>query len=525
MPVSPATSRQRPTPGLPRLPRWAIVSFAVPLLLYVATLAPTVYNLDSAEFTTAAYTGGLVRATGYPLYLLVGRAWSRLPVGDPGYRMNLLSAVCGALTLALAARLLRRLGVGGWAAFGALGLLATSRFFWGLSLIAEVYTPHTFLMAGVLLLLVQWGERPTAGRLGLATLAVGLAAAHHMATVLFAPGCLWYVLRTAPRQALRPAALAAAAAGLVAGLSLYLYLPWVAAGGPAFSYVGRYDATGTFRPHDLTTAAGLWWLVSGRAFAAQMGAYDLPGLVRETGHFLAELWRSFVAVGLGPGVVGAAVLWRRRRVLGEALLLMFAGCAGFYVAYAVGDKDTMFLPAYLLWALWLGVGYQWLLDWVRRQPATPYLASERTGVWVLRSVMVGAVLFALTWNGPLVDLSGDNSARLRGELALEVAAPGALVVGWWNTVPVIEYLQLVEGRRPDLQPLNRFLISLPDLRRLVADSVDRRPVYFDEPAGDDFPGFGSDRLGPLYRLRRTPLPPRPDGDGLEAGPPLRGRGR
>ena len=42
----------------------SLLAFLAPLFLYLATMAPTLYNLDSAEFTTAAYSGGLVRATG-----------------------------------------------------------------------------------------------------------------------------------------------------------------------------------------------------------------------------------------------------------------------------------------------------------------------------------------------------------------------------------------------------------------------------------------------------------------------------
>ena len=118
--------------------RRTLVAFGLPILLYVVTLAPTIYNLDSAELTTAAATAGLTRATGSPLYLLLGHLWSWLPVGDVGYRMNLLSATCGALTVALAERILRRLRVGPWASFGALGLLACTTYFWALSLIAEV---------------------------------------------------------------------------------------------------------------------------------------------------------------------------------------------------------------------------------------------------------------------------------------------------------------------------------------------------------------------------------------------------
>ncbi len=56
-------------------------AFFIPFLVYLRTLAPTIYNLDSAELTTAAFTGGLMRATGYPLYLSIGYLWSRLAAG------------------------------------------------------------------------------------------------------------------------------------------------------------------------------------------------------------------------------------------------------------------------------------------------------------------------------------------------------------------------------------------------------------------------------------------------------------
>src|SRR5690242_11534123 len=83
-----------------------IAAFIFPFTLYLLTLAPTIYNLDSAELTTAAATGGITRATGYPLYLLLGRLWSHIPIGDIGYRMNMFSAINGALTVALAERIL-----------------------------------------------------------------------------------------------------------------------------------------------------------------------------------------------------------------------------------------------------------------------------------------------------------------------------------------------------------------------------------------------------------------------------------
>ena len=476
------------------------IAFAATLAVFLATMAPTIYALDSAELTTAAYTGGLVRATGYPTYLLIGRVWSRLPVGEVGWRMNLMSAVFGALTVVLIMRVLRRLGVGPIASLGAVGLFAVSRYFWGLSLIAEVYTLHTAFTAAILLSLLRWQERPDPRRLALATFLTGLGFGNHVATVLLAPGLVWFVLRSVGPRSLLWRPLLAAAAGLIAGLSVYLYLPLVYLSHPAFNYVGHFDGTGSFVAVDLTTARGMWWLVSGRAFAGQMLAYTPAELVEEAGRFLADLWATFVAVGIGPGLLGAAVLWQRDRRIGVALPLIFAATVAFYIDYRVVDKSTMFLPAYLVWTVWLGVGYQWLLDWIAEARKGPTRDTGSLPRQLVAAAMIAAVGFGLLWNGPRVDLSDDWSARERGEAAIAAIDPGGLLVGWWATVPLVEYLQMVEGRRRDIDVINRFLISAGDLDQLLRLEVGRRPVYLDEPPGDGFPWLAGVATGPLVRL-------------------------
>jgi hypothetical protein len=499
------------TRGLAWLDGRAGLAFGLPLALFVLTLAPTVYNLDSAELTTAAATGGLVRATGYPLYLLLGQMWSRLPVGDVGYRLNLLSAFCGALTLLLADRVLRRLGVGGAAAFCALGLLAASPFFWGLSLVAEVYTLHSALMAALVLALLRWAERPTPGRLAAVAALAGLGLAHHLAMTLLLPAAALYVLASAARQALKPRALAAAALGGLLGLSPYLTLPLRYLAQPAFNYAGVYNAALEFVPVDMLTWEGLTWLVTGRAFAGQMWDYRGAELWTEVRNFLVLLGQAFFAVGIGPGLLGMVVLARRHGRQGGLLLGMFGLNAAFYIGYRVVDKATMYLPAYLVWALWVGVGCQALLDWVAR--STPEAARRQR--LALGALMVSTVALAVGWNWRLVDLSADWSARQRGEAVLRELAPNALLFGWWDTVPVIQYLQLVEGQRPDVLAVNRFLISPEDMRRAIEREVMLRPVYMDRTASQLDLEVQLERAGPVYRLapQAPPGTAAPNGDG------------
>ncbi|NUM47106.1 MAG: DUF2723 domain-containing protein [Anaerolineales bacterium] len=471
------------------------LAFSVPFFLYTITLAPTIYNLDSAELTTATVTGGLMRATGYPLYMFLGRFWALLPIGDVGFRMNLFSAFNGALTLLFVERILNHLKIGHFATLSALGLLAVAPFFWSLSLVAEVYTLHTALMGLLILLLLEWGDHPLPETLGVITLLLGLSLGHHLATTLLIPGAVWYVLVTHPRVALTPRGVLLSLAGGLVGLSIYLYLPLRYLSAPTFNYAGTYDATGMFNPVNLLTPTGLWWLITGKSFAAQMFAYQGLELWNEIVWFVGHLARAFFVVGIGPGLWGAGVLFRRNWKMAGMLTLMFVCTAVFYIDYRVLDKETMFLPTYVIWTIWIGIGTHTLLQWVR--------TSTPREVWPLRVVQVLVaipVLASFILTGPQVDLSDDWSTRLRGEAILREVEPDALVLGWWDTVPVVQYLQLVEGQRPDVQAINRFLISYDDLTTLVKNEVQTRPVYINEMPLGWQDTFYAQKVGPVYRV-------------------------
>lgn len=489
---------------------WA--ALGLPLALYLATMAPTFYGLDSAELTTAVATGGIVRATGYPLYLLVGRIWLALlpPVGDVGFRMNLMSAVAGALTIFLADRILRRLRVGPWPRAGALGLLACAPAFWSMSIVAEVYTLHCALMAATILLLMRWAETPTPRRLLPPALLVGLSLGNHASTVLLLPGYLWFVLAHQPRVMRSARAWLVGLVAVLTACAIYLVLPLYYRAGPAFNYAGLYDGTGRFVPVDLTSAAGLWWLVSGERFRGMMFGYAAFELPAQVSAFARALWTAFFAIGVGPALVGVLVLWRRDWRFASTWTLLFLGNAVFFVNYRVVDKETMFLPAFVLWAIALGVGYQWLVGYLQRQD----LGAEARRL--AQAVMVGAVVLAVGWHWHSVDLSDDWSSRQEAEAILQQVAPDALVLGRWQTIPALQYLQLVEGQRPDVTLINRFLISYGDMRQVILAELGRRPVYVDDILAGLPPAVTGSDEGSLVRLRLIGSTP-PIQEGAEWG--------
>lgn len=474
------------------------VAFCLPFILYLFTVAPTIYNLDSAELTTAAATGGLMRATGYPLYLSLGYLWSKIPIGDVGYRLNLFSAFNGALTIALLERILRRWRVAPWATLSALGLLATGAYFWGLSLVAEVYTLHTALLAALILVLLRWSEKPCASGLAAVGLIIGLGLSHHMATILLLPGAVWYLLTGIRSTETSVKSTLLFLGAFLAGLSFYLYLPLRFIAQPAFNYAGVYDVNLNFMPVDLLSLDGLWWLISGRAFAGQMFAYQGLEIGREIWHFVEQLWQAFFIIGFGPGLLGAFTLYKRHRKEATMLALMFALNSIFYINYRVLDKVTMFLPSYVIWSLWAAFGFQEIFAWVR-QADQDWLNQRLTNL--LRAVVILSVVLAAVWNWRFVDLSEDWSARKRGETILQTVQPEALILGWWDTVPVIQYLQLVEGVRSDVQAVNRFLLKAEYINGLIARETNYRPVYVDSPP-QDFPySLESKSKVSIYRIQ------------------------
>jgi hypothetical protein len=359
-----------------------------------------------------------------------------------------------------------------------------------MSLIAEVYTLHTALMAAIILAGLRWRERPTAKRLALITFLVVLSLGNHAATVLLIPGLVWLGLSTAPGKLLEPRTWRLAVPAALLASTVFLYLPLRYAADPLFNYAGAFNAQGHFEPVNLQTVEGLLWLLSGRTFAGQMFGYDATGLLSELGAYTTQLWQAFFALGIGPGILGAAVLWRRDRSLGGLFLLLFVTNVAFYASYRVVDKNTMYLPTYVVWALWLGLGLQALWRWTR----------DTRLRWPARLLVALVVLLAVGWNWQRVNLSDDWSTRQQGEEILEVVAPNAVVIGWWDTVPVIQYLQFVEGHRPDVMALNRFLISGEDLDTFIRNEVGQRPLYINAPPPKLLSDIRVEAAGPLFRL-------------------------
>jgi hypothetical protein len=480
--------------------------------VYWATLAGGVLGGDAGELQFVPPILGLTHPTGYPLQVLLHKAWTVIPGGSVAYRLNLLDAGIAAAAVSLVAACGRRLA-GRWLP----GLVAAATFafgelWWSQAVSGDKYTLNGLFLALVLLLFMTWRSERDERWLRALALAYGLSLTHHRSMVLVAPALalgLW-LEGWRPRGWGEPLRLLGLAA---TPLSLYLYVPWAGARGlPPGSW-----------PVDTPDAFVEYLLDRGYTSQIRPDA-SLVGRLAEEG---AALLRSFGPLGVLLGLLGLARTAVRDRQLAAVLVAAFipqAVLGASYVLesnYALPRHWVFYLPAFLLWSLWVASG----VDAVQRagerlsaRRGGPGLRTPRlvtTGGLVAAVVLAqGATVWARSAEGRLraqlgaetldayrQDLQRSPLAERFGRLAFELAEPNAILVCDWEQATVLWYFQRVEGWRPDVEilyPIERLDEGLASARR------DGRPLYVARVR----PGLAERALpssvGPLVRLLPAP---------------------
>lgn len=408
------------------------------LVVYAVTLAPGLTwaheASDGGDLIAAAASGGVAHPTGYPLYLLLARFFLWLPVRSPAWRVTCLSAVSAAVAGAAIA-----LVVSGWhrgrrPAGLAGGLLAGFAFglsplLWSQAVVAEVYSLNAALVALCWLAMPHGQGASSVGRAGLAGAVQGLALGNHVTSVFMLPVLLAAVWRGSPDGRWRRLAAAGGAAAITAG-ALYGLLPLWAAAGPAVNW------------GDAATPQGWWWLVSaepyrGLAFAA--GSVMWGRLAEALGVWVAQFGPAGLAAGL------AALFWVRDLpgLLRGGLVWLFAISLIFATGYNTRDSYNYLTPAFLVFAVSLGLGLARLLDEV----------GSQAPAW--GPAVVGLAALFVFFNAVPAMAAADASRDTRAEdfiRAVDASAPaGAIVVtGDDRDSFALWYLREALGRRRDL---------------------------------------------------------------------------
>ena len=168
--------------------------------LYLFTLHPALAPYrDAGEMATSAWTLGVSHPTSYPIYILFGRAIDVVPLGNPAYRLNILSALAAAAAIAIFFSFtFERCGL--FAALAASALLGFNATFWSIAVVSEMYS--LWVLGALFLLWISWrlSEDYKERLWFFFCYCLGLVLANRLDFVLWSPGLVWLALSKADEK-------------------------------------------------------------------------------------------------------------------------------------------------------------------------------------------------------------------------------------------------------------------------------------------------------------------------------------
>ena len=491
----------------------ALIAFAAAC----SVLLPGVAFWDTGELQAVGPLMGTAHPTGFPTYVLLGWFASVVlqPLGEPAFRMNLLSAICLAVAAGFMVDLVRALT--GWLVLGvAAGIgLALTPIAWEIGTHAEAHSLHLALVAILLWLLVAWDGRvrglggtdrasaaDAAGDRGdryliAATIVFGLAMGNHSLTLLLVIPVGLYVLAVDPGIWRRgPLVLACVVALVITVVLVYLELP-------------LRSAPGLFRAPLVYGTPYTWdgfrYIVLAEQFQGSLND-PFGELPRKFGELIARIVTQFGI--LAPLIPVAFIVTALRRPRFALLTGTAAVITCFFAAsYVNADINRYYLgPALMSWT-WLAILAGTVIAWLSgltgerpevhpepverdlsaADPADPARAAQRslarTGAalaFLLAIVLLVPTIIALPARSAAADQRRGMDATGWTAHVLDTLEPNAVIVSWWSYSTPLWYAHLVLGERPDITIIDdrtRLDENLGGLTDVIDANLGTRPVY------------------------------------------------
>jgi hypothetical protein len=494
------------------------------LALYIRTLAPSLLWGDSAEFQTLSYTLGMTHPSGYMTYILIGKLFTLVPIGNIAWRVNLMSAFFGALAVAQVYLIGRLLNIRRTAALASVSMLALTEGFWWRALIAESYATAAGFITSIWLLVLLWERTRKWKYLLIAGWLGGMSIGIHSTIVMTAVSVLILMIASSRTRSAWIAAAIGALLGIACTLAAFLYVDandppssiYNTVYRPSLSEFGltenRFDTP--FERLQVIFPANRFWTYY---FSATHN--EIQGRLVEFVSIF-PLW-VFVLILFGIAILFKQAGWRD----GLYPLVGFLLIWGLAITVAFSIYREFYVPAMVFLAVWMGAGASAILNGLdsflkRTRPmgrATRNLVLSAVGLilillpfWEARTDLLSAV-----WRGypefvrrdHIYPIFAPDKAIQDALKILDRLEPNAILFTDWDKLYSLVYTADVERAREDVSIHSAFVNE----RERLADSaiayidanIDQRPIYFTVLLPELSEMYQIQDLGgSLYRLRR-----------------------
>ena len=430
-----------------------LLIFILDLVVYFLTLSPTLQFIDSGELAVVCKTLGIAHPTGYPLYTLLGRLFSLLPLNDVIFRVNCMSLfficftnlILFSIFLVLEKNFKKKneklVNIDIWSAFITALLFSFTPTLWSQATSNEVYALNVLFFGLIILLVLLWKRRWKEFRgdkiLYLLIFAYALSFGNHMSTLLILPALVFIFISTSGKTFIQPKRLILILGLFFLGLTIYIFLPIRSSQNPIMNW-GNPQSWVTFKRQ-----------VTGWQYQVWMFAESTDALVANLKNFIKLFFHQFPWYLLPLSFLGMYRLFVHDRKILIFFLIFFLVNVFYGINYVIPDIDPYFFGAFLVNAIFIGVGLHSVFRIIENSRLQKIISQSLIILFILLP------LFSLKKNYFEADRSKDYFAYdFASNVMRSVKKDAVLMTNVWDHYSPWLYLRFVELKRPDLSYLD-----------------------------------------------------------------------
>jgi tetratricopeptide (TPR) repeat protein len=360
-----------------------ILVFFFSFFIYLHTLTPTIDLHDSGDMIGASFVLGIPHPPGYPLYCLLGKLFSLIPIGNIAYRYNLFSATAASLAVMMVYFITLKV-VGGnknknfslltsyfllfIPAIVSAFMLCFAPVFWQQAVIAEKYTLNALFATIIIFILLKWQEitnhrlqitdyRLPTKYLYLFAFILGLSFTHHLQTIFLVPASIFLIIITWRKnpKLLTLNSILKMAVLFFLPLILYAYLPIRASAHPVINW-GCPDTFERFIDHITAKEYGYY-------FSASLSTLLNRIFVEHPVFFIKQFTPYLIWIGF----VGLFFFYKHKIKTFTFLLLIVVADVLHSSRYGIHNIEDYYIPAYIIFSIFIGYGVMVLIDFLNKK--------------------------------------------------------------------------------------------------------------------------------------------------------------
>lgn len=244
-----------------------VISFSIPLLIYILTLERKVIGGDTTWYALFLPQMQVLVPTGYPTFSIIGKIFSMIPIGELSYRLNLISAIFGALTILFLFLAIQKFTDNTLISLASSFTFAFLFNFWTVANRLEFDTINSFFVSLLLYFAFLYTKNPQNKKnLYLFSLSIGLSLTNHPLTFFILPAFILYIILINPKIFRSIKSILLSILFLILPLTTYAWLP-----------IRSLQGYGP-----VTTLRGFLYYITGRSVSGKVHGGSFKGKTIET---------------------------------------------------------------------------------------------------------------------------------------------------------------------------------------------------------------------------------------------------